>query len=100
MMRGTTPEFTFTLPIKTEEVKTIEITFGQDDQVLVRKTNEDTTVGKYTITVDLTQEETFSFRGNAFAKAQVRLMTLDGLVPEIPPIMLWVEDSQSEEVLK
>lgn len=64
MRRGTTPTNVFTVPFDLSEA-TVFISYEQGKQVVVEKTGEDLvfddTGGVYTITVNLTQEETLRF---------------------------------------
>lgn len=64
MRRGTTPINTFTVPLDLSQA-TVFISYEQNNHVVVEKTGEDLVFGtdgeSYTITVNLTQEDTLSF---------------------------------------
>lgn len=80
MRRGTTPTNTFTLDLDLSSA-TVFITYGQGGKPIVEKTGQDLTFGTqeqaYTITVELTQEDTLKFRPGE-VMIQIRYVMPDG----------------------
>jgi len=79
MYRGTTPEFSFTLPFGIDEVESLLITFKQIDTVL-NFTEEDVEVAGNTVYIRLTQEQTRMFKSNFKCQVQMRVKLNDGTV--------------------
>lgn len=61
MVRGTTPTFTFTLPIACWQITAMNICFAQQGQVILEKKLSDCTVTENAVSVHLTEEETLLF---------------------------------------
>ena len=78
MIKGTTPLHTFSLPFDTESVKTIQITYAQDDVVKLTKKNPDVQLSGNTASVKLTQEDTLKFNADSCVEIQVRVLTTGG----------------------
>lgn len=78
MIRGTTPRHTFALPFDTDLVATARVIYSQNGEVILTKTDTDLTMSGNTIVLDLTQEDTLSFRCGRAVEVQVRVLTLDG----------------------
>ena len=75
MIRGTTPTHTFELPFDVSLIKEAKIIYSQSDtQVLCKKAAECEMQGN-TITVTLSQEETFKFDCKKMVQIQVRILT-------------------------
>lgn len=85
LVRGTTPTHKFTLPFDTGIVKTVKVLYAQDDIVVLEKEGEACNCSGNTVTVKLTQEDTFKFDCNKFVQIQVRVITQDdnSLVSEV-----------------
>lgn len=62
MYRGTTPTFTFRLPIAADTITKLSITFRQPGGAEVEKTLDDVAMDGSTITAALTEEETLALR--------------------------------------
>lgn len=78
MIRGTTPTFTFDLPLDTKSLKEIRVVFAQCNEVLLTKTVSDCKIEERSFSVTLTQEETFLFCKNSCIQVQVRVLTNSG----------------------
>ena len=78
MMRGTTPTHSFVLPIETDTIKTVQIVYRQNGSIKLEKGNDDCTLEGNTVTLKLTQEDTFAFADNACVEVQIRVLTKDG----------------------
>lgn len=76
MIRGTTPTHIFQIPFDTSLIKELKILYAQSDEILLEKRMCDCDIGGDTITVHLTQKETFLFdcKKNR-VEIQVRILT-------------------------
>ena len=99
MTRGSTPAHVFTLPFSVETIKTVEITYEQNEEVKLKKTNIDCTLEENTVSVKLTQEDTFKFDEKPLVKIQIRVLTLGGDDIASDIMYATVKDSLSDEVL-
>ena len=99
MTRGSTPTHVFTLPFGVETIKTVEITYEQNEEVKLKKTNIDCTLEENTVSVKLTQEDTFKFDEKPLVKIQIRVLTLDGDVIPSEIMYATVKECLSDEVL-
>ena len=102
IIRGTTPYHNFILPILVKDIKAIYVTYLQNGQVILDKTDEDVTItdlvdllenasmeefseeelNSCQLTVHLTQEDTLKFHFYPAAKKniaviQIRILTTD-----------------------
>lgn len=80
MRIGTTPTHKFVLPFDADSVQAIEITYSQNAQVVLQKDERDCTIEGNTISVTLSQEDTFAFKGDTDVEIQIRVATDDGKV--------------------
>ena len=78
MIRGTTPQHTFTIPFDVSLAKEVMIIYAQNDVEVFRKTTEDCQMYGKTISVTLTQEDTLLLNHKHNVQIQVRLLTNDG----------------------
>ena len=78
MIRGTTPTHTFKIPLDTSDVKSVMVIYGQNNVEIFRKETDACTLEGNSISVTLTQEETFKFNHNQDVQIQVRVLTLTG----------------------
>lgn len=85
IIRGTTPTHTFSLPFDVDMIKEVRVIYAQDDQIVFVKNTKDCTLANNTVTVKLTQENTFALDCKKYVEIQVRVLTVDGdaLVSEI-----------------
>lgn len=72
MYRGTTPKFTFTLPIEASTITVLDITFRQSN-VEMHKGLTDCVLSGKTLTVTLTEEETLSLRSISAFPLEIQL---------------------------
>lgn len=80
MFRGTTPTHIFTLPFDTNTLKEVHIIYAQGDIPVITKTISDCTLDGKTITVKLSQEETFKLDCKKYVQIQIRVLTNSGEV--------------------
>ena len=103
IIRGTTPYHSFVLPLKTEDISKIYITYLQNNEIIVDKTNAEIEITDIDnefenasmnepledfipsceVTVHLTQEDTLGFHfypaaEKNIAVIQIRVLTVDG----------------------
>lgn len=78
MRRGTTPEYTFDIGLDTSFLKVVRVLYSQNDNVVFVKTIEDCTLDGTTISVRLTQEDTFSLDSDLPVQIQIRVLTKGG----------------------
>lgn len=75
MRKGTTPTHTFELPAAmVGKVRSVEITYSQRKQVVLQKNTYDCTINDNTISVTLTQLDTFKFIDDVNVEIQVRIL--------------------------
>lgn len=99
MIRGTTPTHYFNIAFDTSEIKALEITYAQDDKIIVKKCKDDCELTGKTIAVTLTQDDTFKFNCENRVQVQLRALTVSGVVLGSYPKPIPVEKCFSEEVL-
>lgn len=73
MFRGTTPTFTFSLPIDTDQIAEAWITIKQAN-ILINKTLADCEVAETSLSVTLSQEETLSLSSGFQTCIQLRVL--------------------------
>lgn len=78
MIRGTTPTHIFNIPFDTSLVDEIKITYAQEDEIILIKGTTDCTLENSTISVTLSQEDTFKFDHTKAVQIQVRILTVNG----------------------
>ena len=85
MIRGTTPTHNFILPIDTNTIKCVRVTYAQNDKVILTKEATDCTLSGNTVSVKLTQEDTLALDCHYEVDIQVRALTLgnDALASDI-----------------
>lgn len=76
MKQGTTPTHTFTLPFETDVVAKVRVLYAQNGKLKIVKTETDATKEGNTISVKLTQEETFRLHHSFPTEIQIRVLTL------------------------
>lgn len=73
MYRGTTPAFTFTLPIDTADISLLSVAFKQNGELKFDKSKDDVTLEDKKIVVTLSEEETLSLDPNYPILIQLRV---------------------------
>lgn len=78
MIRGTTPIHTFEIPFDVSLIKSGKVVYSQNGQIILDKPIHQCALDGNTITLKLTQEETFLFGcTKGLVSIQVRLLTTD-----------------------
>lgn len=99
MIRGTTPTHTFNIPFDTSAVNEVKIIYAQDDEVVLEKRTEDCALEGQTISVTLTQDDTFRFDCKKAVEIQVRVLTAGGNALTSVPVKVGVSKCLDDEVL-
>ena len=100
MRLGSTPIHTFYVPEDFLSIsKSVEITYSQNDNVILTKNINSDSFSENEITIKLTQEETFLFNPCLFVEIQLRLVMLDGSVVPSNIMKEKAEKCLSREVL-
>lgn len=109
MYRATTPKHTFIFDVDPNETfKTILITYGQDNTIILEKDKSDLSFtettdckGKtvYEASLRLSQEETNFFNPNKTVSVQVRVLTYNDEALASDKITVSVKDVLNDEVL-
>ncbi len=73
MYRGTTPAFTFTLPIDTTDISLLSVAFKQNGELRFDKSKDDVVLSEKKIVVMLSEEETLSLDPNYPILIQLRV---------------------------
>ena len=74
MYRGTTPTFTFTLPIECETISKLSVAFKQGGELLFERGLPDVTMSGNVLSCTLTEEETLQLRGDTELQIQLRVV--------------------------
>lgn len=100
MIRGATPTHIFKLPFEVDYIKCARIIYSQNDKIVLEKETTDCNMQGNTISVCLTQEETFNFDCHYLTQVQLRVITIEGnsLVSNI----FWLDTNKClhEEILE
>ena len=99
MIRGTTPTHTFNIPFDTSVVKEVKILYAQDDVKVLEKNTEDCALSGNSVSVTLTQEDTFKLDCKKPVEIQIRVLTLDGEALTSVPEKVGVSKCLDNEVL-
>lgn len=78
MRIGTTPTHKFTIPINTDVVKEVEVTYCQANKIILQKHIGDCQLEGNAIKTTLSQEDTFLFDEKQNVEIQVRVLDLNG----------------------
>lgn len=100
MIRGTTPTHTFELPFDVDQIKDIRITYAQQDKIALEKNKADCIMNGKTVSVTLSQEDTYSFVAVGQVEVQVKILTVDGKVLANPIMWIPVQRILNTEVLR
>ena len=98
MRKGTTPVHVFNLPFHTEEIAVLKITYSQRGKILFEKRLDDCTLEGNTVTVPLSQEDTFKITENT-VEFQLRIKDKIGKVHATKVFKKFADECLDEEVL-
>ena len=99
MIRGTTPTHIFNLPIQAKTIKTLRITYVQNDAIVLEKTEKDVKMSTNNIRLKLSQEDTLKFNASGHVHLQLKMLTYDGAVLANQPKVIPIDEIYNEEVL-
>ena len=99
MTRGTTPTHAFKLPFDTEQIKTVLISYAQNDEVKLTKRTDDCTLKGNIASVTLSQKDTLAFTGNVGIHVEFRALLKNGSAPAFRPVWIRCDDVLNDEVL-
>ena len=99
MRRGSTVTEKYTIPIPTDQIKEIRITFSQNGEAVLEKKTADCTFSGHAVTIQLSQVETLSFTAGVVIAIQIRVKLLDGNVIPMKERYVFCRDTANEEVL-
>ena len=75
---GTTPVHEWFIPFQEKDIKSLLISYGQNDLELFVKEKKDCTFSENTVSVQLTQKETLQFLNGTKAQAQLNVVNTNG----------------------
>ncbi len=103
IIRGTTPNVSFTIPynVPLDEANEIWVTISQDDCPIVDRqlSNSGVTVNEQNAIIKLTQEETLRFRTYPKAKVGIRMRFQDEAISSSIPQEIKIIDVVKEGVI-
>lgn len=83
MIRGTTPTHTFATSISLVDAEKVAVTYKQG-KIILEKNKEECVITPTTLTVELTQEETFEFKEKGYlAQVQITAEFMQGETPKV-----------------
>ena len=78
IIRGTAPIHTFTMPVDESQVAKLRVNYAQQGRLVLVKTEEDATMEGSKLRIQLTQEDTLTFRCNVDVEIQLDILTVAG----------------------
>lgn len=100
MIRGTTPTHIFILPIETKIIKSLRVSYQQNNEIVFEKTENDVTLLGTSIKLKLSQEETLMLAENVPVQVQLKVLTSDEVVMASAIKNIPVKVIINEEVLE
>ena len=106
MLIGTTPSYSWVLPIHSSNIYKLKITFTQCGESVLVKRKDECDLKDKTLSVTLTQEETFLFKERlkgekkGIGVVQVRALAKDGQVVGTVPREFGIINCNDDEVLE
>lgn len=99
MRKGTTPTLAFVLPFDTTTVSTVRIIFSRNDETVLVKDTASCSISGDTLTLPLTQEETFLFDCDTNYQVQIRVKFANGTAMASEIMYLPVQKCLDQEVI-
>lgn len=99
MIIGTTTFHKFKTPLEAKLVSKVEITYKQDDEIVLTKTESECNILDYMVTTELSQEETFKFDFDKLVRIQIRLLDVYNKVHSSYIFAITAAECLSDEVL-
>lgn len=98
-IRGTTPTHIFKLPIDTNTIDQLRITYHQLGKTVLELTQEDVEIKEGKISYTLTQEQSFQFTSGHNVDIQIKVLTTMGIVMASQIMSVSVDKVLNTEVL-
>jgi hypothetical protein len=96
MIRGTTPTITYNFPFAASGISKIRIYFMQGTETLLTKTESDCTFSGQSVSVTLTQQETYGFSAKKRVETKSRFKLSSGTVGGTKSKFIDVEETGGE----
>lgn len=97
--QGSTPTNEFSVPFPADAIAEAVITYEQDGKTVLEKHTEDLAIADYSVTAELTQEETLRFEADKIVVIQIKVKTTDGKVIPSDKMYASVYEVLNKEVL-
>lgn len=97
--QGSTPTNEISVPFPAETIAEAVITYEQDGAVVLEKHTEDLAIADYSVTAELTQEETLRFDADKMVVIQIKVKTTNGKVIPSDKMYASVYEVLNKEVL-
>lgn len=99
MIRGTTPAHEWELPFTVDMISNIEVCYKQNGKEVLLKRTGDFELSENIAKVNLTEEETFAFKGGCKVSVQLRVKTIDSDVMQTYVEEIYCYDTLFSEVM-
>lgn len=99
MVQGSTPTHVFELPIEGSKISKLRITYVQNCSIILEKSESEVSIQDASITVKLTQQETFRFLAGYTIYIQLKVLLVDGTVLVSQIIQSSIEQALNGEIL-
>ena len=97
MIRGTTPTITYTFPFSVSNISKIRIYFLQGKDTIITKGEDDCTMSNQSVSVTLTEEETYMFNAKKRVETKTRFLRTNGVVGGTKGQFIDVEETGGEK---
>lgn len=97
MIRGTTPTITYNFPFAVSGIDKIRIYFLQGKETIITKDEDDCTMSGQSVSVTLTEEETYMFNAKKRVETKSRFLLTNGTVGGTKSKFIDVEETGGEK---
>ena len=97
MIRGTTPTITYNFPFAVSSIDKIRIYFLQGKDTIITKNEGDCTMSDQSVSVTLTEEETYMFNAKKRVETKSRFLLSNGTVGGTKGKYIDVEETGGEK---
>lgn len=97
MIRGTTPTITYNFPFAVSSIDKIRIYFLQGKDTIITKDEDDCTMADQSVSVTLTEEETYMFNAKKRVETKSRFLLSNGTVGGTKGKYIDVEETGGEK---
>lgn len=97
MIRGTTPTITYNFPFAVSSIDKIRIYFLQGKDTIITKDEDDCTMSDQSVSVTLTEEETYMFNAKKRVETKSRFLLSNGTVGGTKGKYIDVEETGGEK---